>query len=755
MKAGWKRLLAMVFAGILGLQLVACGSAGQTGNGAVQKEFVYVPEYHELKDVSWMNGVCASGDKIFFSTEEYDEEAMTSEVKIWCVDTVTKEKTEFPLQLTAEENDSGYIQQMNVNAEGNLVMVRSIWKITNPETYEGISSYELLVVSAADGSVLSQTDITDTLNEQEDGPYVQYLALDKDDNIYLSNGNSIVWMYDKAGQRIGDIKLSENSWMQSMGTTKEGKVVFITYSDTDTGLVIHELDPVAKAIGKTYKKNVPNTYGNTSIVPGLEKGILLNDESGVIEYDFETETATELFDWIDSDINRDSVNFFTALSDGRIFAITRDYSSAEAKNELVYLTKTPSSEIAPKEILTLGVLYASSDVNKAVIKFNKSNDKYRIQIINYNDDEDWEAGITRFNNEIASGNGPDIIDLSNVNLAQLASKGVFEDLNPYLDNDSELKREDYFEAVLNAYSIDGKLYSIPNSFYVSTVFGKTADVGETPGWTLDELMALWESKPEGTELFGGMTKDYILQSCLMYNFDSFIDWQTGECKLDSEEFIKVLEFANKFPEEYEYDEDAPSEPSKIQSGTQLLIGSSISNVQEYQMFSLMFGEPVTMIGYPSAEGVGNAIQASMSYAINAKSEYKDAAWAFLKDFITPAYYEEENVWSFPTLISAYDAQMKEHMTPEYYTDENGEQVEMPKTSWGWDDFDAEIYAAKQEDVDAVTELINNCDRAYTYDTQLMKIIEEEAAPFFSGQKSSKEAADIIQSRVKMYVNENR
>lgn len=32
------------------------------------------------------------------------------------------------------------------------------------------------------------------------------------------------------------------------------------------------------------------------------------------------------------------------------------------------------------------------------------------------------------------------------------------------------------------------------------------------------------------------------------------------------------------------------------------------------------------------------------------------------------------------------------MTPEYYEDENGEQVENMKTSWGYDDFNIDIYA---------------------------------------------------------------
>ena len=75
--------------------------------------------------------------------------------------------------------------------------------------------------------------------------------------------------------------------------------------------------------------------------------------------------------------------------------------------------------------------------------------------------------------------------------------------------------------------------------------------------------------------------------------------------------------------------------------------------------------------------------------------------------------------------------------------------------YGWDDFSVEIYAAKQEEVDAVRALIDSVDTAVEYNQQISTIISEEAAPFFEGQKSASEVADIIQSRVQIYINENR
>ena len=67
----------------------------------------------------------------------------------------------------------------------------------------------------------------------------------------------------------------------------------------------------------------------------------------------------------------------------------------------------------------------------------------------------------------------------------------------------------------------------------------------------------------------------------------------------------------------------------------------------------------------------------------------------------------------------------------------------------------DIYAATQEDVDAIKELINATDNALQLDQNIQNIITEEAGGYFQGQKTAQEVADIIQSRIQIYVNENR
>ena len=90
----------------------------------------------------------------------------------------------------------------------------------------------------------------------------------------------------------------------------------------------------------------------------------------------------------------------------------------------------------------------------------------------------------------------------------------------------------------------------------------------------------------------------------------------------------------------------------------------------------------------------------------------------------------------------------------FYYDENGEKVE-------YDDVyfvggtEIKIEPMKKEKAKALVEKMERIENALCYDAEISKILEEELAPYFEGQKGAQEVADIIQSRIGVYVKENR
>jgi hypothetical protein len=75
-------------------------------------------------------------------------------------------------------------------------------------------------------------------------------------------------------------------------------------------------------------------------------------------------------------------------------------------------------------------------------------------------------------------------------------------------------------------------------------------------------------------------------------------------------------------------------------------------------------------------------------------------------------------------------------------------------TWGWGNYETTIHVPSQEEVDQVKEIIlNSTAVSGAVSTGILNIIEEEAAAYFSGQKTAADVAANIQSRMEIYLSE--
>ena len=758
-KAICRRVLGLALSAAMALSLAACGNS--SGGETEKKEWVWVPEFITIDDetVSFYD-MQLVGDSLCYQSYDYDEETEISTQSICRYSLADGNITKTPLNYVEEKN-------WNLN---RLVYAQdgSMYGTTNVYNEDYTKSETFLCKFDAEGKQIFAEDMTELVAES----YVDNMAIDGEGRIYVTGENN-VWLFDADGNKRGTVSLGADvNWIRAMGSGKDGKM-YLCYYTSNGDTVLCDIDFDGKKTGNTYE-NYPSSNSN-ALVPGIDKDFLAQDGNRVYEYDTKSQTSTELFTWLDSDINGNTVENFWGLEDGRILAVASDWETNE--KSIALLTKTKASEVPQKETILIGSLYGGSDIQAAAVKFNKSNDKYRISIKGYLDFNSWDGddyeaymadGMTRLNNDITSNNCPDILDLSGLNIKQLAAKGVFEDLNGYLEKSEKLSREDFLENILEAYTLDGKLVSIPYGFQMSTVVGKGSEVGTEMGWTLEELIAYADAHPDAL-LFDSKTKDVIMMTLMAYNADYFIDWSTGECRFDSEEFKDILNFANRFPEEYDWEKEDVSTPNKIQKGQVLLYEENIYDFNELQMCNEIFQGDASYIGYPTMDGsVGCMLSASQAYAITSKSGHKDGAWEFIEGFLTKEENPDRGFSSigFPTMKSKLNAMAADAVEVKYYTDENGElyydengePIVMgggSSISYG-DGWSYEYSIPTQEEVDLALSLMEIAKPvSYSQGDEVLNIINEEAAPFYKGQKSVDEVASVIQSRIKIYVGENK
>lgn len=775
------KAISLALAGTMLLGLTACGGKdGKKGSttDTLTGDFVYVPQYYELTagEDEYLSTAQVFGDKLYYDLVSYGEgneriSSYTKEIADLSKDAVLL--WEQNMGAAAEEGyENSIMNMLPLGEEGRIEVLKQSpvldfntateedWERQEKESIYTLGKY------TADGAITWEMDITPYIQRSDYTMYISSMACDKEGNIYLTDNSSRLLVFDAKGSIVCDIILEtalSGGYIYSMGTLADGRVAVLV--DGMNSMTICVFDLAAGKFTDTYD-NLPSNCYNAQIVAGLGNSLLLNGENTLYEYDVETQTYEAVLKWVDCDMNADYVNNVSALENGDILVYYSDWNSGE--ESLVLLKKTVADQIVKKESLTLGCMGISQELQSSVVKFNKENEKYKIQIIDYTEAIDWsvegayEDAQTRFLNELITGNGPDIFLASEVNLAQFAEKGIIEDLTPYLEASTVINRDDLFDSVLDAMTFDDVLCAIPNSFSVSALAGRASEMGDREGFTIEELFDYLAQYPDADWL-PYVTSNSVLMYTLMLDMDSYVNWETGACTFDSAEFKKILELAAKYYDvEPEYEISTP----KLLANHQVLMDTlSIYDVNDYQIAELLFGEPISVVGYPTFSGKGGIVMSpNNGLCINATSAYKDVAWSFVESLLTKEAYENTIfMYGLPVNKSAYNDMLEEKMTAVYQTDENGElildengnPIEISTHSYGWDDVTFEVYAATEEDAEQLMNIIEGIDKVMNYDEKLMNIIQEEAESYFTGQKSVDEVADIIQSRAKIYVNESR
>ncbi len=543
---------------------------------------------------------------------------------------------------------------------------------------------------------------------------------------------------------------------------KDGTLLY-TYVDErkDSTMWLNVLNLSQGSIGDA--KQMPDSFrsqGYISIVAGDEQtDVVYTTATGVYAIGKGEAAEHQWMSFINSDVPTTNMNHIILLDEKRFIGFYFD--DYNHKQKVSIFTKTNSDEVTEKTVLVLAGYYVPHEVKSRVVQFNKTNPEYRIVIKEYHTYdtmEDGMAGYNRLNMDILERGLPDILIVdSYFPVSSYISKGLLADIDALIAADEELSKTEFMDNVFDAYRVDGKLYYVTPSFSVKTLVGKTSLVGERPSWTMEEMMELKASMSEDTQLIGELTRSGFVQMMMQYCGNDFVDVETGKCNFDSENFIAMLEYARKLPEDIDWSEYGDdyweTQDSQYRENRTLLAECEVSNVRYVNDYiNGYFGEEISYIGFPSATGNGAVVEAGEQYLISAKSENIEGAWEFVRYYLTEEYQKE--VLMFPVNKNVFLERAMEATRNPYTIDSNGNKKEYEyKLSIGGES--VVLPNMTEEQVNEFVEFVEKIDKCVYYDEDIEAIINEEVASFLSGQKSASEVARVIQGRVEIYVNENR
>ncbi len=727
LKHGYKVFfpLALVLVTIV---LTACKKevpADYAGN-----ESVYVPEFYSLDGV---NAISVCNEYIYYSTSE-------EEFYRWRPDDSFE-----PEQLMIPKFDEdAYNWLLQPDLQGGFYVI-----------YQGAEK-TCLVRYDEEGTELFRVEITGLT----EGYAIEDTAVDGNGHLFIRGGEK-VFLFDTDGTYHMTVTASEPEKINRLAGNAKGEVYCWCFSNG--GFPDEVIRSVSFPEGLS-SSALENYRGGNGFEAYMDTGFLTAFEGRLYLYNEETQLQETLLEWMNCGVETDLVRKFGTLEDGRIVVFLKEAS--KESGELAILTKTETAQVPPKEVITVGVFTASQNLRRAAARYNRQSEQYRVEVKEYYDylldessgDEGREEARTALHLDMVSGRCPDILNLEYGDLETYVKKGLLEDLTPYIE---ESKKLDLLPAVLEAYTFDGKIVSLPNRLKIRTIVGRSADIGGE-GWTLEEMLDYIDSH-ENKDAFA-VNQQKMLEYCLKLNLSRFVDREKHSCDFMSGDFCRLLEYCSRFSK---YSDNAYT--SVVVAGDRDAILYEVEINQAEDVMLLRQGlktEEITFVGFPTDDGGGgNLLEAKEgSYSLFSKSDHKEEAWSFLEllltDYRTDSLSMATQDSGFPVDRETCERYFAAAMEEPYDTYETQEEDEKVVTRERRVSFSV-VYGNKRlyyyvplpEEIEPIRSLLDTARVDRNSDEQILSVIQEEAEAYFNGNKSAEEVAEVIQSRVSVYLKE--
>ena len=562
--------------------------------------------------------------------------------------------------------------------------------------------------------------------------------------VYIDSEGTVSGMMDKPANMggIGYLALGR------ILAAPSGKWYFLCVNN-EYKVDIYNIDRESGRLGDRLE-NVPDIYeGNMRELGVSENGVLyIITETYIYEYNVDNSDYTTLVCLQDYGINSSEDSgesgFGRAQSGTFYIASVEDIDlsgqAADVAIELAVLEGKQAADVTERKQLVLSAFTAPSWIYAEPInKFNRYNTEYYVTVkpyFNYDYDE-YDTALTRFYNDLITGNGADLFWFNiddNLDIDNLADKGILTDLYTCIDKDGDIGREDFIPSVLSSLEDDGRLYVMAPEFKLVTIVGSEGLLNADEDWNFTTMYELLE-KYSGAQLFAREKNSFELERFLKYSMDLFYDKDTGECSFESDDFINMLKLVQTLPDTYTSVPDDEIN-DKLKKKEVLLEELDSMDIINIKMLDMHFDNiEKVYLGYPSKSHASAQLVFDNNMAMSAVSENQAAAWEFMKYYLTN--FEPSGM---PVFEDKFEAQLYAAMH-EYEDSVKGHN---PLNS-----------NLTSQQADTLRELAYTASGYKQYDMAVYNIVYEEAMSFISGQSSAAEAAAIIQNRVQLYLDEKK
>ncbi len=756
----YKKIIVMgILASVTAFCLTAC-QGSQTGESA---PYSYIPTLRQVDAKGGIvRGAYLCGDELVYEIlyEAVRDKPYRYEYYALPLMLESTESTQIHFQFPIGET---IISDITKDDAGNYYIMGSNEECTVAIDESGNSSDYFVGIYDEDGNAIHVWGISQWLPESVGEINGRSLILDSRQNIYAIWRDFLLVMNPDGTYRGAFTETG----IQFAAQMEDGRVGYCCAAGAGQ-YQIKVIDPETMQ-SETVISNSP--VGTGGIV-GTESQLWIFGINGIYWQREEGQVSEQILSWVDVDVNSSNLKDMIMLSDGRLILLLYDEDANWMRDlepekgqppELVYLEKVEDG-YAGREIVTVGVMYLTDNMREATVRYNQEHPEYRISIKEYmgiNGYATYEEAAGALDRDMVAGRSMDIIAVRYSELDKYASKGLLEDLFPFLESSARLGREDVLKPVADTYTLDGQLVALPTWFRLEVLSGKQSAVGERESWSLPDMIGFFD-RYQDEQMLQGISPEDMLEICLKFYLPCFVEEEKGICAFEQDEFYRILEFAGRFT-----GKSSPYGWGDIYRQEERMLKLNWCVLPDYisEMPQWFEGEAVSYMGYPTPDGQSGILletSAGNAYAILSNSAHRERAWEYLEYLILE---EAERGDNFSILTDKLEQNLNAVMQYPYERDEGGKPVTdregnpvrkiLGKNLFAGSDLVIDRYVPLPEEIEQLKDLIFRAGHVPGYQEPVMTIVREEAAAYFAGDKDVRQTARIIQNRVQVYLNEKR
>lgn len=589
-----------------------------------------------------------------------------------------------------QEYESGDMYYADTDDSGNLVYITSRHYIDSDDEYGTFEAVESKIYKMdADGG----TKLLFTFPQYHREIYPANLKVCRNGNILCTYpaseedavySKSSIIIFDESGNIVNSIKLSDDYFCPEIVKNEQGEL--FVYNDGMIQKLNEETGemsdvPVGRPINQVFDGNSGYDF-------------YYSDIKGIYGYKVTENISEDIFYYSECDEELGCQKFIITSSSEII-------STGGKKFEKVSDEKL--DKLNSRNIITLAAVN-SYEIQPYINEFNKTSEDCRIFLKAYETDTEqshaWNDISSKLNQDIATGNIPDIILTNGIDVSSYVKSGLFTDHRKLVENDPETSSDVLNQPVCSAFTYKDSLYCIPVSYSSSVLISAEKKDKLTYG----DFLNITENNEKVFRPYS-YPWDYVLGSY----FCDAVDLENGKCDFDNETFVSLLEFSKKGygteeEEDYSFEDDSC-----------ILDIASVNAIYDYDRIDEYYPSTPHICGFPSESGEGRQyIYPLLTLAVTEASENKSEAWTFIRSI----------------------ADKQDEYTPCFFRLSSEENENYPEdTVKGYE---------KYKNMPVFTDMMYN---------RIRRIISEETEAFYADQKTAEETAKIIQNKVSLMLSE--